>query len=1480
MAINVLISCARKSKEKEIIKQHLKDNPNIGHIYDCNDTPTDYKRETSKQDDIDRHIREVTDWFIFICPFDFLGEATFHELEVAINAQNKKTGLPMISLFFSKDPQTELEICNSQYPLDKKIIQRPEDVSRTQIDKYLNSASFHKNRRYDPDYYKHGELTKCVEKELHCFINHGLRLRRYETACNEVVPSDIFFDCNRTKPENGFSKNVFRRRHHDQDMIEAGYDHILLCGAPASGKSRSVFEYIKSFGYNPNNKFITVRGAQNLTGSGVGHRCISLSRIVEELTYYDAYLERENIYIEAPENQRNFIVIDQIDSMLGDDLSQLEALFHHVSSVRRPSYQILLTTTPSGYDANKELFEKFEQMAFTAKDSIQCSFQLKTIQISCPSYDDAQWVWGQLGNDSLPMPKGNVIGDYIYKLSSYNSRLIDEARHFKSKFSYDVIPVRSHKKTCISNIIAAFVRGVQLVRTMRHKGQLPLCLVLMATKEELWQSIVDKNTSTTGTIAKGYTYLNSTDEAFLKDFAMDVQNLVSQYLIHNNIIALSKETQKIRQIDIDEDGDLAGIWNISIHESQNTGDFESLSSLSFDFQQKREYDHEMMTTIISPDIRMTIINDQVWDLLCDYSQYDFNTYRLANGRITANTDARKEAKRAMNVWYHAFGLENPVNTLSRMISRSPLDKLDRLQGIKYLPNEDNNFSFVWNILCSELRKEASNDIHERERAENIKKDSNFPFLYILLVARMGSVEQIKATIKKKDGTFKPLFMSYDMVGELYGQAFGRAKDSGFLAPLVDDEYCILARELFEELQQSGVKATETDILYYHFRQLQLRSRYNDANEYFRNHHLSELITTIFQKNFEDIEEGDHCRQNCFKIMSAMAGRILADKDFEDWLGKMENCDMSVSYLQLASIIHLSTRGELNCKLQHKLFRNILKKADEAIRIPGSHPVLENVIWQYGVVLICEMLKMVPSFVSAKEILNTAIPWLEKNLVSYNQETRAIWESLALSQCQTYEFNFLLKEIFDSKDGSIKDFWSENDIIREKLLSISPNFSDTWELYKRLYRDTEKARRHKVTPYVFMNMYMNISDNYIELEKETTNRTYERFLQLLEDESIRSMIDSLIDSGEYINQRIFTKIYTTIVTKKQENHFRSLLGESAWQSFCEQEEPSVIRIQKRHIYSIPQVIDILKNTVQRQLNSNGLINDSLFNMAVIRWHEERKENNPHEKDLYTFLHHLVDDNSDYKRRIAKSGRYFKSMHALGFKDVPIIRFNDKNKQPDRKGYWLDEDFKFGRDIRDAMKNVCKQTIPTEEEVDILFDYLELLPDYPQIMPDIKIISFLLRNRLPEKYEKTGREYRDLTPREVLLIAKCVFGYRQLPITTSIINAILEGFANFFLVRQETDNINRETAWADLQLFIKQYAPHVHFDDTTYFQLLRVWPEKLNEFKSEIDKVCHRSERLLNRIMQIHNSHGTSIPNEWHHYYYEIRDIIGQKQKNQT
>lgn len=1472
MAINVLISCARKSKEKQQLKEWLGNNPNIGHVYDCNDTPTDYDRESTKQDDIDRHIREVTDWFIFLCPFDFVGKWTFHELQVAAEAKTERTGLPMISLFFCKNPNEELNICNKDLSANEKIVRRSDDIGREEIDQYIGQ------RHYKPDEYEHGQLIDRVEGELYRFIGERLRMRRYETACNEVLPTDIFYDYNRTMPENGFDEAVYRNRAHDKEMMDAGFDHILLCGAPASGKSRSVLEFIKKFANNPENRFISVRGAQNLTGSGVGHRFISLSRLVEDLIAYDEYLDRKDLYVNAPNNQRNFIVIDQIDSMLGEDLSQIETLFHHASSLRRPSYQIVLTTTTSGYEAFRELFQRMEQMVITTSDNIQSSHRLRIIHIRTVSYEDSKWVWDQLENGSRPMPKGKVIGDYIPKLLTYNNRLIDEARQFHSKFSSDIIPVVSsgfNRNMIIRNTIAAFVRSVQLVRLMRHTGQLPLCLVIMFMKEELWLSIEEAKNATDGIARPEICYLNPDDNDFLKAFAVDVQSILGSYLINNNIIALSREIKDFVCQTVDEDDDFSSIWVNDVTSDSNIETTIMTADIALDYSAAREYDHELMTTIVDPSITMTIINDQVWDRLCDYSQYDYNTFVLSNGRITTSPNAKQEAKRAMKVWYNAFGKENPVTSMLRICTRSPMIKIDKLLNIQYGTEEDNeednNFSFIWSIFRKELQNERNTD-----RVSEIKKHKDFPLLYRMLIARMGNANKIRKEITKSNGEFKQIFMSYDMVGELYGQAVGEARSKGYITALPDSDFCVLARELQKAIELAGIEKTKTEELYIHHRQLQLFRQYIECKEYFEKQHVGDIIINIMSRPYDGTEEHGRARIGCERIMMVMTNVILNDMDFEDWMDKMVSCKIDITFSHVKTIIRNSTRTKVNCENQKQLFHAILQKANEAIRSSLPNIPLKNLVRQYGALLISEMLQQAPSLLSSRELLATGITWLDERLIDYSSETREVWESLTLSRCQKYEYNFLLKDIMNPSNGRIKDFWKLNTILREKLLACPPNFSDKWELYLKMYDNTD----FDVTNYLFMNIFKDEKKKYYTLENASVNRTYEIFLKTLDDKGIKSMIERYVKTGEFQSKRLFFVVYDSIVTVNQENHFRLLLGELAWENFCLLEETNTLQLKKRKIYNVEQTYNILEKAVERQKASKGLIDDSLFNTAVKRWGKEKKENpnDPYVSKMKQFLFDLVTDDSEYMHRMGKSETFYKSRRELGY-DEPRRQFRDKTNPTKRSIQWIgEENSKFKKELDFAMRTICERTRLTEkddDDLDLLFDKLEQLSGFPKVMPNFDSVQLLLRNRLSEKAEKgEKRKFRNLTPDKILLIAQYVYCNRGFQLTTSVVTGILEGFANYY-EHDKKKIIDKETVWNAFDDFIKKYGHYTYFSDITYYQLLKVWPNKLNQFKEKINAVCQHSERLLSEAINISKNTGLPIPPEWAFWRAKLIGIIGQR-----
>ena len=215
----------------------------------------------------------------------------------------------MVSIFFSAVPDEELRLRNEQLEAERQApitYDRRRDKTRADIEALLNPDPNH--RHYFPDPYAPGQLLEAVQKEFVRFVNNGLRMRRFETFCSDILPTDIFYDPNRTKEENGFDDHYFLRLPHYDEMMKQGNNHMLICGSPASGKTRSVYEYLRSWGRDTQqrNVFISVRLARNLGAGEEGHHCISLHRLVDELKLYNRYLDK--IGDKVNDKARHFIV--------------------------------------------------------------------------------------------------------------------------------------------------------------------------------------------------------------------------------------------------------------------------------------------------------------------------------------------------------------------------------------------------------------------------------------------------------------------------------------------------------------------------------------------------------------------------------------------------------------------------------------------------------------------------------------------------------------------------------------------------------------------------------------------------------------------------------------------------------------------------------------------------------------------------------------------------------------------------------------------------------------------------------------------------------------------------------------------------------------------------------------------------------------------------------------------------------------------
>lgn len=199
-----------------------------------------------------------------------------------------------------------------------------------------------------------------------------------------------------------------------------------------------------------------------------------------------------------------------------------------------------------------------------------------------------------------------------------------------------------------------------------------------------------------------------------------------------------------------------------------------------DFDKECVYDKESMVTLVSPTITLSFVNDKAWDELEQVYQFDYKPIMLSNGNRTVSLHAREEARRAMDIWYRTFASYAPWTTLLRMLTRSPLNALDKLQNRVWDDDGEDNASYVENLYHEMMRSlvRLPKAIHDE-----LLNDRNRVFLESLLTASKRNVEDIRREVFISGTTVKSQYLNYSFVGELYKKAFDRARLCGYRKPL-------------------------------------------------------------------------------------------------------------------------------------------------------------------------------------------------------------------------------------------------------------------------------------------------------------------------------------------------------------------------------------------------------------------------------------------------------------------------------------------------------------------------------------------------------------------------------------------------------------------------------------------------------------------------------------------------------------------------
>ncbi len=731
--LNIVISGSRHSNERELIIDTLKSKFTNLNIYDCNKTVTDLiakdselekwdpllqedqtypfsqeqiKEVTAKQKEINSKITKC-DWFILVAPTNFYGKWTFMEWQIMLNTVKRKKREQVFSVFRCSNWEESVKGQNitdvGDYSFsDFENLQK----SILQTDNYLNSYTFDAGGMNTKD--KLSRLKNELEKEIDTLKIQNLAMRMISIPRKELKASHIFKNRYRTKPERGFDDNFYLRRSSVDEAMETKTQKTvtMILGAPASGKTRAVYEFLKKSPKLSDNVRIIKLNRRNIAA------------IHNHLENYSQWHDLLGDNARRTENLSDYyFVCDQIFDEIYTPNDNEVSLWWKIYDLAVDKFgaSILATSLVEEYETNKERL-------FANKNISYEEIFIKNISED-PDFDFRsqleEYYKRNGGSFNGDISKMQVIGDYIKGLVDYHDTV------FRAIEDYD----NQH-----GNFIGNFAKSYNTIRLYRHIGNIPLGLVLAVFNKMSSDSI--------------------TKESYL-DF--------ERFCKRNNILKIKKQEGQY------------GRFNIS----DNT---------------VYTYDNERVKIPVSPNFLIEICNDYVWNAIKEKYRFSLE-----------NVESMKEC---MESFCDAFFSETPVNTLKRIISRSP--------SVRFSIDYQGYENFVREHVCNEVYSLCHNEYDIKYD----KKEMNELIAYIL--HRSNSIEEFKNDFEEFTGWVGEDFeLTEEVIGELMGFGMRRTRKikAQTLAFLKD-------------------KGWDFDIprttIYYHRRMIEYMDSFNEISDYMAN----------------------------------------------------------------------------------------------------------------------------------------------------------------------------------------------------------------------------------------------------------------------------------------------------------------------------------------------------------------------------------------------------------------------------------------------------------------------------------------------------------------------------------------------------------------------------------------------------------------------------------------------------------------------
>jgi len=465
--IKVIVSGSRFSKERNIIIDMLNDLLQATvFCYDCEKDHTAIT-DGGKQSEIDERVKEC-DWFILVANTVTCGKYTAQEWDAILSTIKDNRADKVVTVFRCTNPE---ESSKAQGIKEDGAFKFEEMLKKPEA-KGLGEQ-FYVDYAYDDEQF--AKLKNEVRGQIDSVAKSNLLMKTVSRPMSEISAIDVYTNSYRVDPEYGFDENFYLKRQSvDGELAIKCRSHklIIITGSPASGKTRALYEYLKTLRSNPASRYIVVTES-------------NLEDIAATLKSFHEWI-RKTPSARSMDLSDYYFIIDQIGDILYNErnLEHFED-FHNI--VLRYDGHIFATS----------LIEPFENLR---RDHILPD-ETERIQIKkLDETTDSEF------NEELKQHYGNdedwgngtkqVIGDYIKGL-----------RKYKDSISGLV------KKSGQKKDIVGFIKAFNIINLFRKGNVWPLGLVV---------SVAEK--------ICGKTYTQEELEALLGFFRDN--NILHEYSVH------------------------------------------------------------------------------------------------------------------------------------------------------------------------------------------------------------------------------------------------------------------------------------------------------------------------------------------------------------------------------------------------------------------------------------------------------------------------------------------------------------------------------------------------------------------------------------------------------------------------------------------------------------------------------------------------------------------------------------------------------------------------------------------------------------------------------------------------------------------------------------------------------------------------------------------------------------------------------------